>query len=483
MLFNSYRFLIFFLIIYSLYCVLNHKWQNRMLLIASYIFYGVWSWKFLSLIFVSTVIDYFCGLKIHEHSDKKKKKQFLLISLICNLTFLGFFKYLNFFLENFESLLRALGITTQLPHLNIILPVGISFYTFQTMSYSIDIYRGQLKPTKKFLDFALFVSFFPQLVAGPIERAKRLLPQILEKRKLSYQQLEQGIFLILWGLFMKVFVADNLAKFVDPVFSSSAPYNGKDVLIAIYAFTFQIYGDFAGYSNIARGLGKLMGFDIMINFNVPFYSKNIQEFWLRWHISLGSWLKDYVYYPIFFSIKRIKGDTKIHITLIITLVLIGFWHGASWNFVIFGFYYGLLLTVQSMISTRYHSLIKPKSKFGKILWDFIRISFTFHLVVIGFMIFRAGSVTQIFQLWSGLFTNFTSGGFLTHVVEAKVELFKILLIVSPVLIYDLYEYWADDVYVITQWHPLVKQTIYFIILILLISGGVTGGTQFIYFQF
>ena len=295
MLFNTLQFAIFFIIVYSLYLLFNHKWQNWMLLVASYIFYGAWDWRFLSLIFISTILDYICGLQIYKSRYLKRKRLFLFFSVFGNLAILGFFKYFNFFATNLQELLKIFGFSIHPHFLHIILPIGISFYTFQTMSYTIDIYRGRMAPTKKFFDLALFVAFFPQLVAGPIERAKHLLPQILVPRKLSLDKFYEGCYLIFWGLFQKVFIADNLAKIVDPVFAGNSPYNGIQVILALYAFAFQILCDFSGYSNIARGLGKCMGFDIMVNFNLPYFSTNPREFWRRWHISLSTWLRDYLY--------------------------------------------------------------------------------------------------------------------------------------------------------------------------------------------
>ncbi|MBW1679002.1 MAG: MBOAT family protein, partial [Deltaproteobacteria bacterium] len=272
MLFNSLEFGVFFFIVYALYLMLGHRWQNRMLLMASYVFYGAWAWRFLSLIFISTILDYLCGIKIYESDSLKRKRFFLFCSIIGNLTILGFFKYFNFFASNLQALLSHFGFSIQPHFLNLILPVGISFYTFQSMSYTIDIYRNQMEPTRNFLDFALFVAFFPQLVAGPIERARRLLPQILAPRKITLDKFYAGCYLIFWGLFQKVFIADNLARIVDPIFAAGPPYNGAMVLIALYGFAFQILCDFAGYSNIARGLGKCLGFDIIVNFNLPYFS-------------------------------------------------------------------------------------------------------------------------------------------------------------------------------------------------------------------
>src|SRR3989338_2546534 len=298
MVFNSLQFAIFFVVVYSLYLVLDHRAQNQMLLVASYIFYGAWDWRFLGLLFVTTLIDYLVALKIHATQDTGKRKFLLLISLISNLAILGFFKYFNFFTSSLHELLSVFGMPLSIRTLHIVLPVGISFYVFQSLSYTIDVYRRKLEPTKIFFDFALFVTYFPQLVAGPIERATHLLPQILKPRRFSLGQFYEGSYLIFWGLFQKVFVADNLAAIVNPVFAASPPYDGAKVLLALYAFAFQIYCDFAGYSNIARGLGRCMGFDIMVNFTLPYFAKNPREFWQRWHISLSQWLRDYLYVPL-----------------------------------------------------------------------------------------------------------------------------------------------------------------------------------------
>jgi len=262
----------------------KHKWQNIMLLGASYVFYGAWNWKFLFLILLSTVIDYFCGINIYKNENIAKKKFFLALSIIANLSLLGFFKYYNFFTANLQELLSFFNLQVNIIVLKVVLPVGISFYTFQTMSYTIDIFRGKMKPANNFFDFALFVVYFPQLVAGPIERATRLLPQIMQPRKLNLEKIKQGFFLIFWGLFLKIFVADNLALLVDPVFYAEPPYAGIQVLLALYAFAFQIYCDFAGYSFVAIGLGSVMGITLMENFRRPYFSCNIAEFWRRWHI-------------------------------------------------------------------------------------------------------------------------------------------------------------------------------------------------------
>jgi len=357
MLFNSLEFAVFMVVVYGLYLVLNHKWQNRMLLVASYIFYGAWNWRFLSLIFISTVLDYICGIKIYNSNSVKRKRFFLFLSVFGNLSILGFFKYFNFFVGDLTALINYFGFSFQTHSLNIILPVGISFYTFQTMSYTIDIYRDKLRPTRRFFDFALFVAFFPQLVAGPIERARNLLPQILSPRTFSVDRFYEGCYLIFWGLFQKIVIADNLAKMVVPVFGDWQYESGK-VLLALYAFAFQIFCDFAGYSNIARGLGRVMGFEIMVNFRLPYFATNPREFWRRWHISLSSWLRDYLYIPLGGSRKGAIFTCR---NILITMLLGGLWHGAAWTFVFWGVYHSFLLVAHRGVELLFGKMSLPRN--------------------------------------------------------------------------------------------------------------------------
>ncbi len=337
MLFNSFSFLIFFLVVYPLYLLFNLRWQNRMLLVASYFFYGSWDWRFLSLIIISTFLDYYCGGAISRSASLRKKKIFLLFSISGNLLILGFFKYYNFFIVSLQELLSLFGLSMQ-PHLlSIILPVGISFYTFQTMSYTIEIYRNKIKPVNNFIDFSLFVAFFPQLIAGPIERASHLIPQIVQKRYVNLPQFNEGCRLIIWGLFKKIAVADRLGIYVDSVYGNLYQHSGLTFILATIFFAFQIYCDFSAYSDIARGLGRLMGFDIMVNFRFPYFARNIREFWQRWHISLSEWLRDYLYIPL--GGNRC-GKFKTYRNIFITMLLGGLWHGANWTFVVWGLLHG-----------------------------------------------------------------------------------------------------------------------------------------------
>lgn len=450
-----------------------------MLLLASYIFYGAWDWKFLSLIWVSTVLDYFCGIKIHHSPDDKKRKTFLFISILGNLSILGFFKYYDFFANNLQGLLGQFGINIQPHFLHIILPVGISFYTFQTMSYTIDIYRRQMKPTKKFLDFALFVAFFPQLVAGPIERAKHLLPQMLNPRKISLDKFSEGFYLIFWGLFQKVFIADNLAKIVDPVFGASSYANGAQVILATYAFAFQIFCDFAGYSNIARGLGKCMGFDIMVNFRLPYFATNPREFWHRWHISLSTWLRDYLYIPLGGSRE---GQSKTCRNLAITMFLGGLWHGAAWTFVFWGIYQGILLIAHRLIEPFLKGAVEFKNIFLAKTWHIIKIVFFFNLLCFGWLIFRAESLGQFYDMLGSIFYNFQINPGIITMFNDIMYLIFFLVIVQLIQ--------RKDLFIVLRWPKWRKVAFYTIILYLYVHNLIYGkyswiesGSEFIYFQF
>ena len=350
MVFNSIPFLVFVLLFFHLYWWINNKasvhWRNIYLIIASYIFYGWWDWRFLGLIIISSIVDFVIGLRMTSTKTTAKKKQLLIISLVVNLGILGFFKYFNFFVHSFQLMLSQLGIETQTTTLNIILPVGISFYTFQTMSYSLDIYRGQLEPTKSWTRFFAFVSFFPQLVAGPIERASRFLPQFKQRKKFDYNQAVAGLRLMLWGFFKKIVIADNLAPLVDEIFDAPGAFPGAGILLGAVAFAFQVYCDFSGYSDIAIGLSKTMGFELMTNFKKPYFSKSFGEFWGRWHISLSTWFRDYVYIPL--GGNRVS-KSRNNLNLMITFVISGLWHGANFTFIIWGFLHGAMLILEKRI--------------------------------------------------------------------------------------------------------------------------------------
>ncbi len=405
----------------------------------------------------------------------------MFFSILGNLSILGFFKYFNFFAANLQALLYSTGISLHPVFLSIILPVGISFYTFQTMSYTIDIYRHKMEPTRKFFDFALFVAFFPQLVAGPIERARHLLPQILYSRKVTLDNFYEGCYLIFWGLFMKIFVADNLARIVDPVFASQGPYNGVRVLLALYSFAFQIFCDFAGYSNIARGLGRVMGFDIMVNFNLPYFAKNPSDFWKRWHISFSSWLRDYLYIPL--GGNR-KGSFFTYRNLAITMLLGGLWHGAAWTFILWGVYQGILLIGHRSMQPLLKKIPTPKSVFWKRVWLMAQIMFFFHLMCLGWLIFRAQSTSQICSMLHSLFVNFLIP------IDFSRQVFSLLYFVSFLIAIQIVQYFRNDLLFIMKERLHVKMA--FVVIIVCLSfyviifgknSSIGGGSEFIYFQF
>ncbi|PIQ86766.1 MAG: membrane-bound O-acyltransferase family protein [Candidatus Omnitrophica bacterium CG11_big_fil_rev_8_21_14_0_20_45_26] len=474
MLFNSAEFILFFIIVYTVYLFCSHRWQNRLLLAASYIFYGSWDWRFLSLIFISTALDYICGIKIEGSSTAKKRKLFLGLSIAGNLTILGIFKYFDFFALSLQQLFGWWHIPLEFQLLHVILPVGISFYTFQTMSYTIDIYRGEIKPTKDLLTFALFVAYFPQLVAGPIERAKHLLPQLLSPRHLTWEKFKEGVFLFLWGFFLKVFAADNLSQMVDAVFGAGAPYNGLNVLIAVYAFAFQIFCDFAGYSNMARGISQCMGIEVMVNFNLPYFATNPSDFWKRWHISLSQWLKDYLYIPL--GGNR-KGTVRTFYNIMIVMLLGGLWHGAAWTFVLWGAYHGLLIVCYRLISPAAEPFTFPRDSFMDHLWFAVRVVFFFHLTSLGWLFFRAQDFGQILAMMSALAVHFQPNG------SQWLPLMQFLFFAMPVLLIQCWQWASHDSRVILKQHWLVQPALYAVLAYLLMMYGANRPETFIYFQF
>lgn len=400
MFFNSFEFLIFLPTVFILYWfVFNKKLslQNSLILFSSYVFYGWWDYRFLTLIFFSTIVDYIIGLLIPKQDSKKKQKLLLLVSIFFNLSVLGFFKYYNFFIDSWFDLISSLGYEIKsVWTLNIVLPIGISFYTFQTMSYTIDIYRNKLKPTKDFISFASFVSFFPQLVAGPIEKASNLLPQILKKRKFKYEQGIQGLRLIIWGMFKKVVVADSLAPSVDLIFSEYQNFGGGVLFLGLIYFAFQIYCDFSGYSDVAIGTSKLFGFEIISNFNFPYFSRNIGEFWRRWHISLSKWFRDYLYIPLGGSKE---GKWKSIRNIFVVFLVSGFWHGANWTFIFWGLFHSFLFLPSFILNTnrKYTSSIIAENTLFPTPKEFLQVGITFLLVTLGWVFFRSETLLDSFN--------------------------------------------------------------------------------------
>lgn len=406
MFFNSIDFAIFLPVVFFLYWFVankNLRIQNLLIAVASYVFYGWWDWRFLLLIIFSTFLDYSIGILLSKKKKVSTRKMLLWSSIIINLGFLGFFKYYNFFLDNFVEAFSFLGMTFQVSSLNIILPVGISFYTFQTLSYTIDVYKKKLQPTQDIIAFAAFVSFFPQLVAGPIERATNLLPQFYTKRKFNYDKAVDGTRQILWGLFKKVVIADSCAEYANIIFNNSDDLSGSNLFLGAVLFSFQIYGDFSGYSDIAIGTSRLFGFNLMQNFAFPYFSRDIAEFWRRWHISLSTWFRDYLYIPLGGSRGGIT--MKIRNTFIIFIVS-GFWHGANWTFIIWGalnaiYFLPLLLTKKN----RNNIDIIAKGKIFPSIIEFSQVLFTFGMTVFAWVFFRAENVTHALNYISGIFTN------------------------------------------------------------------------------
>ena len=402
MLFNTLKFFVFFTAVYALYRVLPHRWQNRLLLLSSYYFYGSWDWRFLSLLWITTLFDFVCARRIAAAESRRAKRFWLIVSLSINLGVLGFFKYFNFFAHNFQAVASSVGWHVDPLTLRVILPIGISFYTFQSISYVMDVYRGDMAPVRRLEDYAAFVAFFPQLVAGPISRAPQLAPQIINPRprRLSAEQCREALWLIVWGLFKKSFVADNLAPWVDGVFANSGAGSGAEALLGVYAFALQIYGDFAGYSDMARGLAKLLGVELVVNFRHPYFVTNPSDFWRNWHISLSTWLRDYLYIPL--GGNR-HGALATYRNLALTMLLGGLWHGAAWTFVAWGAYQGLLLIAHRLVQPVLQRHAVPASHPWRPVMTAVETLGLFHLTCLGWLLFRASSLTQAAAMLHNVF--------------------------------------------------------------------------------
>lgn len=481
MLFNSLDFAIFLPIVFIFYWFVtnnNLKLQNFLIVVASYIFYGWWDWRFLSLIFFSSLLDYFVGLGLSTQENQSKRKNLLRISILVNLGLLGFFKYYNFFIDNFANSFSFFGIAINTNTLNIILPVGISFYTFQTLSYSIDVYRRKLEPTKDLIAFLAFVSFFPQLVAGPIERATNLLPQFYKKRHFDYAKAVDGLRQVLWGLFKKVVIADNCAEQANLIFNNSADHSGSTLVLGALFFSFQIYGDFSGYSDIAIGTSRLFGFDLMKNFAFPYFSRDVAEFWRRWHISLSTWFRDYLYFPLGGS----QGGTwlKVRNTFIIFLVS-GFWHGANWTFVAWGFLNAIYFLPLLLTNSNRNNLdIVAKGRLLPNLKEFIAMTFTFGLTVFAWIFFRAESMTHAINYIDGILSRS-----LLSIPNLNLVGTKITIILT--IIFVLTEWQGrENEYAIQKlglgWKRPLRYALYYAIIFALFWFG-GKEQQFIYFQF
>lgn len=471
MLFNSLEFLLFFPTVCIIYFLLrNNRWRVPFLLVASYYFYMNWKPVYAVLILSSTILTYICGLLVEKKAeDKRKKKFYLVASLTINFAILFFFKYYNFINESIFSVLEMAGLRWPVPNLDVLLPVGISFYTFQAVGYSIDVYRGTIKAEHNFLTYALFVSFFPQLVAGPIERAKNLLPQFHEEHIFSYENAVEGLKQMIWGFFMKLCVADVLAEYVNAVYNNVSQHNGTSMIIATIFFTFQIYCDFGGYSNIAIGAARVMGFRLMENFNRPYLSLNIKEFWKRWHISLSSWFMDYVYIPL--GGNRVSYPRHL-LNLAITFLVSGVWHGANWTFVLWG---GVHSVYQVGANIFRKFVYKPKYD---VWWSkLFGTTACFVAVAFAWLFFRANNVGEAFTIISNIFTN-PGMPFLDLMVMLTGGMGLAILIFK-----DLKDQFGWNVnfmhskYVVVRYASVVALISY-----ILLFGSFTSG-QFIYFQF
>lgn len=479
MLFNSIDFAVFLPLVFFVYWFVANKslrLQNYVLLIASYIFYGWWDWRFLTLIVFSTLVDFLVGVRLSIEKNQTKRRILFWTSIVVNLGFLGFFKYYNFFLENFIIGFSFFGMDINPSSLNIILPVGISFYTFQTLSYSIDVYKRRLEATKDFIAFSAFVTFFPQLVAGPIERATNLLPQFYKKRRFVYTEAVDGMRQILWGLFKKIVVADNCAQYSNEIFNNSAEYSGATLILGAIFFAFQIYGDFSGYSDIAIGTSRLFGFNLLKNFAFPYFSRDIAEFWRRWHISLSTWFRDYLYVPLGGS----RGGTWMTVrNTFVIFVVSGFWHGANWTFIAWGALNAIYFLPVLLLNRNRRNLDTVAN--GKLIpsvKEFFSMIFTFGLTVVAWVFFRAETIQHAMSYLSGMFS------YDSHMRDHNNYSVPILLMTFFILIEWL---GRENQYAIAKFGfkkgRLFRWAFYAFLIFLIGMFMKTEETPFIYFQF
>lgn len=468
MFFDTPVYFVFLTLVVLGYWRLKHRGQNLLLLGFSYLFYGWWDWRFLGLMALSTVVDFICAQWIADAKGAKQRKSALVLSIGMNLAFLGYFKYFNFFIDSMHVLLTSLGIDVARTVLEIVLPPGISFYTFQAIAYIVDVYSGRLQPSRKLTEYALFISFFPHLIAGPIQRPDHLLPQVERVRRFDEEQFRSGLMLILSGLFRKCVIADQCALIANAAFSGSLgqPSLGV-VLLGAYAFAWQIYGDFSGYSNLARGSAQLLGFHFMVNFKQPYLSTSIRDFWRRWHISLSTWLRDYLYVPL--GGNR-TGERKTYRNLFLTMLIGGLWHGANWTFVLWGAFHGAWLGVE-----RYLGIDQPRRPSGPLM-RWVKRAIVFHLVCLAWIFFRAQSVTEA--------CNFLAGAVHAPVGTSLWPLFGMLAIFSvPLFLIDLLEARRDEEYVGEKSPIVVQCAIALVLLGAVILFTANAQAAFIYFQF
>ncbi|HKY38248.1 MAG TPA: MBOAT family O-acyltransferase [Polyangiaceae bacterium] len=494
MIFNSFQFAYFFLAVWFVVAVLLRprtvrlllprvsrlaviETRNVFLLAASYVFYGAWDWRFLGLLMLSTTNDFVLGRAMSNTTDARRRRLYITLSVTANLCLLGFFKYFNFFADSFAALCQALGVEVRPLTLQVILPVGISFYTFQSLAYTIDVYRGTLKAEKNPLRFAAFVAFFPQLVAGPIERPRLLIPQFLHMRHVTWERVSTGSFLMGVGLFKKVVIADTAARVADAAFALQQP-TGLQVLLGVYAFAFQIYADFSGYSDIARGAARCLGFELSRNFNMPYFSASPSEFWTRWHISLSSWLRDYLYIPL--GGNR-KGRGRTYLNLMLTMLLGGLWHGAAWTYILWGALHGLVLCLYRAVQVPVERWAERQAALVRRALRVLAVVGFFHLVCVSWLFFRAKSAAQAFQMFGALVSRPTSD--LVEALAALGPFWPTAVLVSGLLVVQLLQYWRDDSWLVFRAPAPVRGLIYAVGFVLFVWIGEDGGATFIYFQF
>lgn len=483
MLFNSFNFAIFLPIVFILYWYFakSLKIQNALLLISSYFFYACWDWRFMFLLLFSTFLDYFTGLKMQNSQNQKEKRIWFWLSIVVNLGFLGFFKYYNFFAESFAESVSYFGWKISPVLLKVILPVGISFYTFHGLSYVIDIYKNKIKAESNFVDYAVFVSFFPLLVAGPIERATHLLPQIKKRRNFDYAQAADGLRQILWGLLKKIVIADNCAEIANQIFGNSSDMNGSSLFLGAIFFTFQIYGDFSGYSDIALGTARLFGIELLRNFAFPYFSRDIAEFWRRWHISLSSWFKDYLYIPLGGS----KGGNWMRIrNVFIIFIVSGFWHGANWTFIVWGILNALFILPSVVMKTNRNNLeIVAKDRILPTFKELMQMMITFILIVFAWIFFRAENIGLAIGYVKGIF----SPSLITYPNFDKID--DMLTAIILIVVFLLVEWLGrENQYAIEGIKNFNSKSIrwlcYIMILFVIYFYGNFGESiEFIYFQF
>jgi alginate O-acetyltransferase complex protein AlgI len=474
MLFNSLEFALFLLIVYTLYWLLqgSRRWQNNLLWVVSYIFYAWWDWRFLFLLMLSTLIDYFFGLLIYNSTHRKKF--YLLLSIFNNLAVLFFFKYFNFFSDSTRAMLEFFGLHMDPVLLQVLLPVGISFYTFHGMSYVIDIYRGNFRPITNFVDYSLFVSFFPLLVAGPIERATHLLPQLTRDRKFNYNQSVDGLRYILWGLFKKVVIADNCALIVNQVFDHYQAASGVELILGAVLFAFQIYGDFSGYSDIAIGTAKLFGIELLVNFRTPYFARDIAEFWRRWHISLTTWFRDYIYIPLGGS--KVNRWKAVRNTMLVFLIS-GFWHGANWTFIVWGalnglYFLPLLLTGKNRQNTDTIADGRALPSFRELL----QVMITFAMTCFAWIFFRSETIAQAMGYIAGIFQHPFWTGHLARITPGLMAVLAGFVVLEWLFRNGMAVF-------LKRMNRVSRVALYYSLALLIILFGAFGSEEFIYFQF